>query len=42
MNAIIKRIVEITGGVLIGVAASEAIEKVVDITKKAVENHKKG
>lgn len=36
MNAIVKHIVEIAGGVAIGLLASDAVDKVVETTKKKV------
>ena len=41
MNAIIKHIIEIAGGLVIGSLASDAVNKAVKISKKAVKNYKK-
>ena len=41
MNAIGKRIVEITCGLVIGVLASDAIHEVVKVTKAMVDTNKK-
>ena len=41
MNAMVKRIIEIAGGLLVGGLLSEAVDKAVDVSKKVVENRKK-
>lgn len=41
MNVMVKHIVEIAGGLVVGGLASDAVNKVIEVTKKAVENHKK-
>lgn len=41
MNVIVKHIVEIAGGLVVGGLMSDAVNKVVDVSKKAVKNHKK-
>lgn len=41
MNVIVKHIIEIAGGLVVGGLASDAVKKAVDVTKKAVKNHKK-
>lgn len=41
MNVLVKHIIEIAGGILIGSLASDAVNKAVEVSKKAVENHKK-
>jgi hypothetical protein len=41
MNVIVKHIIEIAGGLVVGGLASDAVNKAVDVTKKAVKNHKK-
>ena len=41
MNAIIKHIIEIAGGLVVGRLASDAVNKAVEISKKAVKNYKK-
>lgn len=40
MNVIVKHIVEIAGGIIIGTLAHDAVDKVVDATKTAIINHK--
>ena len=42
MNVIVKHIIEIAGGLVVGGLASDAVNKVVDIAKKKVVNSKKG
>lgn len=41
MNVIVKHIIEIAGGLVVGGLASDVVNKAVDVTKKAVKNHKK-
>jgi hypothetical protein len=41
MNVIVKHVIEIAGGLVVGGLMSDAVNKVVDISKKAVKNHKK-
>ena len=41
MNVLVRHIIEIAGGILIGSLASDAVNKAVEVSKKAVENHKK-
>lgn len=40
MNANVKHMIEIAGGIIIGVLASDAVDKVIDATKTAIVNHK--
>lgn len=44
MNVIVKHIVEIAGGLVVGGLASDAVNKAIDISKKVVTNlkNKKG
>ena len=42
MNVILKHIVEIAGGLVLGGLTSDAVNKVVDVAKKKVANSKKG
>lgn len=41
MNVVIKRIVEIAGGIVIGSLMSEGVDKAIEVTKKAVDSHRK-
>lgn len=41
MNVIVKHIVEIAGGLVLGSLMSDVTNKVVDASKKAIKNHKK-
>lgn len=41
MNIIVKHIIEIAGGLVVGGLVSDAVDKVIEVSKKAVENHKK-
>lgn len=41
MNVIIKGIVQIAGGLVLGGLMSDALDKAVEVSKKVVENHKK-
>lgn len=41
MNVIVKHIIEIAGGLVVGGLMSDAVNKAVDVSKKAVKNHKK-
>lgn len=42
MNVMIKHIVEIAGGIVVGNLAGDALNKVVKVTKEKVKNSKKG
>lgn len=41
MNVIVKHIIEIAGGLVVGGLMSDAVDKAVEVSKKAVKNHKK-
>lgn len=41
MNVIVKHIIEIAGGLVVGGLMSDAVNKAVDVSKKAVKNHNK-
>ena len=41
MNVMVKHIVEIAGGLVLGALTSDALNKAIEVSKKAVENHKK-
>lgn len=41
MNAMVKHIIEIAGGLVVGGLASDAVNKAVEVSKKAVKNIKK-
>lgn len=41
MNVLVRHIIEIAGGILVGGLASDAVNKAIEVSKKAVENHKK-
>lgn len=40
MNVMVKRMVEIAGGLVLGGLASDGIDKVVEVSKKVVKNVK--
>ncbi len=40
MNAMVKRIVEIAGGLVVGGLMSNAVDKAVDVSKKVIKNVK--
>lgn len=40
MNAIVKHIVEIAGGLVVGGLASDAVDKLIDVSKKAIQKAK--
>lgn len=40
MNVIVKHMIEIAGGIIIGSLAGDAANKVIDVTKAAIVNHK--
>ncbi len=40
MNAIVKHIVEIAGGLVVGGLMSNAVDKAVDVSKKVIKNVK--
>lgn len=42
MNVVVKHIIEIAGGLVIGSLMSDAVDKAIEVSKKVVENHKKG
>lgn len=41
MKAIVKHVVEIAGGLVIGGLMSEGIDKAIEVSKKVVKNAKK-
>lgn len=41
MNAMVKHIIEIAGGLVVGGLASDAVNKAVEVSKKAIKNAKK-
>lgn len=41
MNVLVRHIIEIAGGLVVGSLASDAVNKAIEVSKKAVENHKK-
>lgn len=41
MNVLVRHIIEIAGGILVGGLASDAVNKAIEVSKKAVENRKK-
>lgn len=41
MNVFVKRVVEIAAGVVVGGLMSDAVDKVVEVSVKAVKNAKK-
>lgn len=41
MNVIVKHIIEIAGGLVVGGLMSDAVDKAVEVSKKAVKNYKK-
>lgn len=41
MNIIVKHIIEIAGGLVVGSLAGDAVDKVIDVSKKAIKDHKK-
>lgn len=41
MNVIVKHIVEIAGGLVLGGLMSDGLDKAVEVSKKAVKNLKK-
>ena len=42
MNVMVKHIVEIAGGLVVGSLASDALNKVIKVTAEKVKNSKKG
>lgn len=42
MNVVVKHIIEIAGGLVVGGLMSDAVNKAVEVSKKVVQNHKKG
>lgn len=42
MNVMVKHIVEIAGGLVVGDLASKALDKVIEVAKEKVKNSKKG
>jgi tryptophan synthase alpha subunit len=40
MNAMVKRIIEIAGGLVVGSLMSDAVDKAVEVSKKVIENVK--
>ena len=40
MNVMVKHIIEIAGGLLVGGLMSDAVDKAVDVSKKVVNNYK--
>lgn len=42
MNVVVKHIIEIAGGLVLGGLTSDAVNKVVEVAKKKVVNSKKG
>lgn len=41
MNVLVRHIIEIAGGLVVGSLASDAVNKAVEVSKKAGKNHKK-
>lgn len=41
MNVMLKHIVEIAGGLVLGGLMSDGVDKVIEVSKKAVKNIKK-
>ncbi len=41
MNVMLKHIIEIAGGLVVGGLMSDAVDKVVEASKKVIENRKK-
>jgi hypothetical protein len=41
MNVILKHMVEIAGGLVLGGLASDGVNKIVKVATEAVKNHKK-
>ena len=42
MNVMIKHVVEIAGGIVVGKLAADTLNKVVKVAKEKVKNSKKG
>lgn len=40
MNVIVKHIIEIAGGLVVGGLMSDGVNKVIEVSKKAVKKHK--
>ena len=40
MNAMVKHIIEIAGGLVVGSLASDVVNKAVEVSKKAIKNVK--
>lgn len=41
MNVMVKHIIEIAGGLVLGGLMSDGVDKVIEVSKKVVENAKK-
>lgn len=41
MNVMVKHIIEIAGGLVLGSLMSDGVDKVIEVSKKVVENAKK-
>lgn len=41
MNVMVKHIIEIAGGLVVGGLMSDGVDKVIEVSKKAVKNLKK-
>ena len=41
MNVMLKHIIEIAGGLVVGGLMSDAVDKAIEVSKKVIEDHKK-